>query len=118
MDTIFIKELEIFSKIGVYEEEKKHAQPLIVDIDIYTCLRQASQTDNLSDAIDYTQLIRHIECVCQAKHRQLLESLAQDILDTLFEDNRIQAIRISITKPKAVKETRCLGISMHRERQK
>ena len=50
------------------------------------------------------------------KHYNFLESLADDLFDELFKDERINKIKIKIEKLDAIKETTSVGIEITKKR--
>src|SRR5438094_816153 len=49
MNTIFIRELRIETRIGVYEWEQHMAQPLLIDIELEVPSAKAFASDNFAD---------------------------------------------------------------------
>ncbi len=52
----------------------------------------------------------------KSKHYNFLESLAEDVFDELFKDERINKIRLKIEKLDAIKETASVGIEITKKR--
>ena len=52
----------------------------------------------------------------KSKHYNFLESLAEDVFDKLFKDERINKIRLKIEKLDAIKETAAVGIEITKKR--
>ena len=52
MDTIFISELKVQTKLGVPEWERMTAQTIILDIEIGYDLTKACKSDAIADTID------------------------------------------------------------------
>ena len=50
------------------------------------------------------------------KHYNFLESLADDLFDELFKDERINKIKLKIEKLDAIKETSSVGIEITKKR--
>ena len=53
MDTIFITDLRVETRIGVYEWEKHVRQPVLINIEIAMPHSRAGASDDLADALDY-----------------------------------------------------------------
>ena len=60
MDTIFIHDLRIETKVGVYAWERELPQTVRIDLDIALPSRRAFETGELADAIDYAAVVSRI----------------------------------------------------------
>ena len=56
MDTIYIKDLEIFANHGVYPEENRLGQKFVVSADLYVDTREAGKTDDLNKSVNYGEV--------------------------------------------------------------
>ena len=57
-----------------------------------------------------------IKNLTKNKNYNFLESLAENIFDRLFDDKRINKIRLKIEKLDAIKETSSVGIEITKKR--
>ena len=95
---IGIKDLQASCIIGIYSEERKHKQKILIDLQIEYEGNIAVRTDQIDDAIDYDK-IREI-CLNATKEKNyLIEHLANNILDEIFATFSILSMEISIKKP-------------------
>ena len=53
MDTIYIKDLEVFANHGVYPEENKLGQKFVISADLSVDVRMAGLTDELEYSVNY-----------------------------------------------------------------
>ena len=60
MDTIFISELKVQTKLGVPEWERMTTQTIILDIEIGYDLTKACKSDAIADTIDYGAVVGRI----------------------------------------------------------
>ena len=84
--------------IGVRSHEKLAEQKLSIDFSFPVEITQASNSDSLSDTIDYSVICHSIitfveKCTCQ-----LLETLASRLADHLSEKFKLTSFDLSITK--------------------
>ena len=61
MDSIHIKDLEIWAKHGVFPEENVLGQKFVVSADLYTNIRRAGLEDDLEHSIDYGAVSHRIK---------------------------------------------------------
>ena len=73
MNTIFIRELRIETRIGVYEWEQHMAQPLLVDIELEVPSAKAFASDNFADALDYSAVVKRVQSRRTRQRRALVE---------------------------------------------
>lgn len=102
MDKIIIKNLKLFCYHGVNPEEKVDGQNFIFDIEASVDLSVPCETDNVDDTVSYAKMIKTVRRVSQSQKDDLIERVAQKIIDALFEEyEKIQSIKISVKKPEA-----------------
>lgn len=114
MDIIFLRELKIDTLIGVYEWEKRVPQTLQIDLEIALPNTRACQTDNIADALDYSEIVRHLQNVLTSHHFNLLEALAEHIAQILLNDFKAPWVKVSVAKLQAIRGNKMVGISIER----
>lgn len=98
-DKICISKIIARGKHGVTEAEREQSLPLEVSVELDVDLSRAANTDHIDDTINYSTLQRSIVSVVETKSRNLLERLAQDIIDVILEDKRVRQASVCIAKP-------------------
>ena len=79
-------------------EESKIGSDYRVDLTIKTDLSKSSQTDKLQDTVDYVHL-NHIVKTEMAIRSELLEHVAQRIIDKIFKEIvSVKRIKIDVSK--------------------
>ncbi len=114
MDIIFLRELKIETLIGVYEWEKRVPQTLQLDLEIALPSSRACQTDDINDALDYADIVRHIQSVLGSRHFNLLEALAEHIAQIMLNDFKAPWVKVSVAKLNAIRGSKMVGISIER----
>ena len=95
---IIIRNLETSVRVGMYESEKNEPQPIHLDVDLWSFKKMPLNT--VDDFIDYDPIRNLISDEWPNRpHVGLLETLAQELIDFALEDDRIDAVRVRITKP-------------------
>lgn len=61
MDTIYIKDLEVFANHGVYPEENKLGQKFVISADLSVDVRMAGLTDELEYSVNYGEVSHTIQ---------------------------------------------------------
>jgi 7,8-dihydroneopterin aldolase/epimerase/oxygenase len=116
MDKLLINGFIIQAKVGVYEYEKLNAQKIQFDLEISADLKKAGKSDDIKDTIDYGQITKVIREIVSNTSYNLLEALAEDIIETLFVNTGISSIKITILKLDAISDLESIGISLFRKR--
>jgi dihydroneopterin aldolase len=114
MDIIFLRELKIDTLIGVYEWEKRVPQTLQIDLEIGLPNSIACQTDNIDDALNYADIVRHIQSVLASRHFNLLEALAEHIAQILLNEFKAPWAKVSVAKLQAIRGSKMVGICIER----
>lgn len=96
--TIYLKNLIINAKHGVYEQEKTNEQRFRVDIELEVDNDQAFESDNVTDTIDYAYVRQTVINTLQNNSFDLIERLAQEISDQVLMDTRVIQITVAVYK--------------------
>ena len=114
MDIIFLREVKVDTLIGVYEWEKRVPQTLQIDLEIALPGSRACQSDDIHDALDYADIVSHIQSVLSGRHFNLLEALAETIAQILLNDFKSPWVKVSVAKLNAIRGSRMVGVSIER----
>ena len=96
---IYIKNLILIASIGVYEQEKKNKQKIIVNLEIILTNDTEPQSDSLKETQDYSQFRNCVVDIVESKHFDLLEILTKEIHVAISEKNFVLGAKINISKP-------------------
>ena len=114
MDNIFISELKIETRIGVYEWEKQVPQTIQLDLEVGLPGQHAANSGKLDDTIDYSKIVARIEQLFQDEHFLLLEKAAEAIAEIILGEFKAPWVRLSIAKLGALRNVKKLGITIER----
>jgi len=100
---IKIENLKCFCLIGLYPKERQKKQPLVLEIEYDYDPLVNPASENVAEIVDYHALSQRVkELVTQSRY-QLLETLAQAVMDLIFENQKISYGKVCIKKPRALK---------------
>lgn len=100
MDKIKIENLEIYCKHGVYPEENVLGQKFLVSAILYTSLRPAGLSDDLTKSINYGEICHFIDKFMRNHTFKLIETVAESLSNALLiEYNTIDKIALEVKKP-------------------
>jgi dihydroneopterin aldolase len=100
-DRILIRNLRVFAHHGVLPEEAARGQVFVIDLDLAMDLEPSGRSDQLDRTIDYGGLTARVAELVAGSRRQLLEAVASDVADLVLADERVQEVRVRVTKPHA-----------------
>ncbi len=111
---LFLEDVRLPAKVGVYAREKKRAQVLRLDVTVD--VTRARRTDKLREVVSYEDVMNVLRDVCSGPRVDLLETLADRIFERLFERRAVLGASVRIAKPRIFDEAGAAGIVMRRER--
>ena len=113
---VIIKDLLLNFVIGYYSAEKAKKQNVKFNIELnYTDQKNLNDKD-IKSIVDYGRIIKVIKNMTKNKHYNFLESLADDLFDELFKDERIDKIKLKIEKLDAIRDAVSVGIEITKKR--
>lgn len=101
MDRIEIRGIRARGRHGVFEEERRHGQPFVVDVTLERDLSGAAASDELGDTVDYGTLAQQVAEAVTATRFDLIEALAGHIADITMTDPTVAAVEVRVAKPEA-----------------
>ena len=97
MIKVEVRDLRVFGRHGVHDEERERGQDFVFDVELEVGERGTS--DRLEDAVDYVEVTRVVQEVSDAKQYALLEALASAIADELERRFAPERLRVRVRKP-------------------
>ena len=103
MDKILITGCRIPVHVGITEEERAPLQEIVVDAEMQFDLSQPAQTDDLHTTIDYAVVCEQIWAIAEGKPHALIESIAGEMVEKILTEFPVQAVKIRVSKPAAIR---------------
>jgi dihydroneopterin aldolase len=116
MDKIFIHALKTEAIIGIFDWERQVKQTVIVDIEISADIRKAALSDSIDDTLNYKRVAKRVLAFVEESKFHLVETLAEHVAMLILEDFGIAWVRISLSKPGAIRDSRDVGVALERQR--
>jgi len=114
--TVLIKDFTIYEIIGIHKNEKINKQKIIFNIVIDVNQNIYPDENDLSSIVDYEKITNKLKKLAQNKKYNFLESLAEDSFNEIFEDKRINSVKIKIEKPEAIANAQAVGVEVFKSR--
>ncbi|HOO27339.1 MAG TPA: 2-amino-4-hydroxy-6-hydroxymethyldihydropteridine diphosphokinase [Lachnospiraceae bacterium] len=100
MDCIKIKNLEVFGRHGVSEEENRLGQKFSVSVQLYLDTRQAGLDDDLQKSVHYGEVCHFITNFMKERTYQLIESAAEYLAqELLLNFKHVKRLDLEVKKP-------------------
>ena len=116
LDKIHIRELLVRCIVGIYPDERREKQDVIINIVLYADLTTAGKSDNIEDTVNYKTIKKEVLAMVQQSEFFLLEKLAEEITHIALNDPLVQRIDVSIDKPGALRFARSVAVEISRSR--
>jgi dihydroneopterin aldolase len=116
MDKIFIHALKAEAIIGIYDWERQVRQTVLIDLEIAADIRKAALTDSIDDTLNYKRVAKRILAFVESSQFHLVETLAEHVAMLVLEEFGISWVRITLSKPGAVRSSKDVGVAVERDR--
>jgi len=117
MDKIFIHALKAEAIIGIYDWERQVRQTVLIDLELAADVRKAALTDSIDDTLNYKRVAKRILAFVESSQFHLVETLAEHVAMLVLDEFGISWVRITLSKPGAVRSSRDVGVSIERDRE-
>lgn len=114
MDTIFLEQVSVQTKLGVPEWERMVPQTIILDIEISYDLSKSCQSDAIEDTIDYGQVVARIRETLTEHSFKLVEALAEHVCQLILKEFKAESVKIKVAKPAVLPGLKALGVVIER----
>lgn len=115
-DRIYIRDLALRCIIGIYPDERREKQDVVINIRMEGDLSAAPASDQIEDTINYKSIKKSVVRMVEVSEFNLIETMAARILDICFEDPKVQCATVTVDKPGALRFARSVAVEMRRER--
>jgi FolB domain-containing protein len=113
VDQITIKDLTVFYRVGVPDEERAKPQRLLLTIELEHDFTAAARHDDLTQTIDYHALTQRLQSYGRRRSWKLIEKLAVDLAVLILRDYGPQQVTVEVKKL-ILPETRYVSVKVTR----
>jgi dihydroneopterin aldolase len=96
---ITLADIGVVGHHGYHAAEKELGQRFELDVELYVDIAAAAESDALADAVNYEDVYRLVERVMHEDRYSLLEALATDIVNSIYNDFEVEGVTVRIRKP-------------------
>ncbi len=103
--------------VGIYDDERRARQSVIVDVDLDYDFAAAAASDAIGDTIDYDDVARAVTELAERRAFHLIETMAEETAAMLLILlPSLRRVRLEIRKPAAVPAAACAFVRVERVR--
>ena len=113
---VFIKNLILNVFIGIHNFEKKSKQRVRFNIEVITNPYIKPSNKDLSTILNYEDLINKIKLLVKKQHYELIEDLAENMFEIIFQNRLVKKINIKIEKLDIIKNSESVGIEFSKSK--
>ena len=95
-----IEKIELWSRVGVLEQERKLGQLFNLDILLWSDFDACSKNDNLSTTLDYSLVVSKVKAHAKNFSCLTIEKYSEEILNIIKSEFNPDRIEITLTKCK------------------
>ena len=114
--SVLIKDFIIQEIIGIHKHEKIKKQKIKFNIVIDVDQNTIPDEKDIKSIVDYEKITNKLKNLTKNKKYNFLESLAEDSFKEIFEDKRINSVKIKIEKPEAINNAASVGVEVFKNR--
>lgn len=115
MDFIFIEDLRVQARVGIYPRERVTEQALELNL-TFGVPDAAAEHDDIADTIDYAKVIERVREELASHQFNLIETLGEFVVNLLFDEFGAPWVKLAIAKIGVMKGVRRVGVFIQRGR--
>ena len=110
-----LRDVEVDAHVGLHPWERHRERPTRLLVSVEMTARRTGRADH-SGLLDYDPIREAIRGWRDRPHTDLMETLAEDLLDLCFQNPRVEAATVSILKPDIFNDAASAGVEIRRSR--
>ena len=116
MNKIFIHDLRVEARIGVYDWERHLPQTVRLDIEFDAPSMLPFQSGKIADALDYSKVVERLKAFAKDAPPPLLERFAEKIAQIVLNEFGTPRVRVRVAKLGVIAAVREIGVEIERTR--
>jgi 7,8-dihydroneopterin aldolase/epimerase/oxygenase len=115
LDKIFIHALKTEAIVGIFDWERQVKQTVVIDIEFSAEIRKAALSDSIDDTLNYKGVAKRVLAFVEESSFHLVETLAEHVAMLILEEFGVAWVRIALSKPGAIRNSRDVGVILERQ---
>ena len=118
VNTIFIHDFRVATKIGIYDWERTIPQTVRLDLEIGLASEAPFTSGDFADALDYAGVVTRLRAFAADHPYPLLERFAEAIAQIVLVEFGAASVKVRVAKPAAIPGVKELGVAIERHRER
>jgi len=114
MNRIFINDLRLETRIGVYDWERHVSQTIRLDLEITLPSDKPFTSGKLEDALDYAAIVGRIKAFAKDNPHPLLERFSEAVAHIVLSEFGARGIRLRVAKLAPLPGVKEIGVEIER----
>jgi len=110
---VFVRDLMIEGRVGIYSHEKANAQRLRINLDL-SVTDEPLPADHIRHVVCYEEVVDQVRAIIDRGHVNLVETLAEDIAATILQTPAVRAVRVRVEKLDVLENVSSVGVEIER----
>ena len=115
-DQIHIRDLLLRGVVGINPEEREKRQDILINMTLFADTQPAGLSDRIEDAVNYKTITKRVIRMVENSQFYLVERLVDEVALIGLSDSRVEAVRVTVEKPGALRFSRSVGVEIERTR--
>jgi dihydroneopterin aldolase len=116
MNRIFIHDLRVEARIGVYDWERHLPQTVRLDLELDAPSETPFHSGKIADALDYAKIVERLKGFAKDNPPPLLERFAEKVAQIVIGEFGALRVRVRVAKLGAIAAVREIGVEIERTR--
>lgn len=114
MSIIHVEKLEIYTILGIKQEERNNKQKLSIDYWLDVDIEKAMASDEIDDCVNYRTINKRIISIVESSDYNTIERLLGVLLDEILSFDGVKHAKLCIGKPGALRYAKNVSITAER----
>ena len=114
MNKIFIHDLRVEARIGVYDWERHLPQTVRLDLELEAPFELPFHSGKIADALDYAKVVERLRAFAKDAPPPLLERFAEKVAQLVLNEFGTHLVRVRVAKLGALPAVREIGVEIER----
>lgn len=111
---VFLRDLVVVARIGVYKHEHETPQRVRINLDLAVREGKGPRNDDLAEVVCYEEIRERVRRVVLDRHVNLVETMAERIAESCLSDPRVRTARVRVEKLDVFEDVASVGVEIER----
>ena len=93
-----IKNIKLWARVGVLDEERELGQLFILDIFLWTDFEKCTVNDDIKKTVDYSKLVQILKDQSMKINCFTIEKYSKEMLEIIDQEFKLSKVKIILTK--------------------